>query len=235
LGLTLAFTALVTVIGGLIAVFPDINTTAEILVAAIVVVVVVLPAGYYLVSRIRRLIASPEHEEELTGYTFNPEAGVLLKGSIENVALRVGTVQRLVDALSEALDERESRAVLFEAGYGTGKEWAAEFRKTVESVGIARRDVTRQLTRWAEYDASAGMGRLSIAVTPCYPTGMVLLSNSFLSRRSGHVHLNHWFSGYIAGTLEELLGETYEVVLLDTTEESPEGGVALFSVARSAG
>lgn len=230
LGLTLAISGLVAAIGGLIAVYPEIDTVAEVVVAMLVVLFVAVPCCLYLSRRIRAMARRPDHEGELTGYTVDAESGVLFKGSIENVALRVSTLQNLIWGLASQIEETRRAEALAEAGYSTGREWAAEFRSTVETVGIDRGDTARQLARWAEYDASAGMGRLSLAVTPQHSDGMVALSNSFLSRRMNHNQLDHWFAGYVAGTLEELLGHVYEVTPVPPSSSCEHCDTVLFRV-----
>jgi predicted hydrocarbon binding protein len=228
-GLTIAGSLIVAVIGGLITVFPSITSLTEIIVATIVVLVLVVPAVLYLVRRIRRMLRRPDHVEELTGYTFNRETGILLKGKIENVALRVSTIHRLVGDLVENLAPERRSEVLFAAGHETGREWASEFRHTVATVGVDRSDLAMQLLRWSEYDASAGMGRLSVAMTPWHKEGMVSVWNSFLSRYSTTTTLDHWFAGYIAGTLQELMGRRFAVELVEPDRGNARE-IALFHV-----
>jgi predicted hydrocarbon binding protein len=215
----LAAAVSVAVIGALIGAIPALDTWWKI-AAVLAFVVVVLGISVTVVFKeARRLVARRGAGEELTAYTYKEETGVLLKGKIPNVSLRVETIHMTIDKLVEAVPEERKADVLHQAGYAVGKSWAHEFGESLWHYGLRKGEIAQQLLRWSEYDATAGMGRLIVALEPDLKQGTVMLLNSFLSKTSASFPLNHWFAGYIAGTMEALFGHRYEVELDDLSAE----------------
>lgn len=162
-------------------------------------------------------------------YTDNRETGILLKGDIENVSLRVSTVHSIVDTLASEIPPTARKTALYDCGRAVGQSWASEFRRELPRLGIKRQDVLYQLLKWSEYDATAGMGRLTVAVNPQTGEGVVTLANGFLSRASSKFPLNWWFAGYLAGTLDELLQRKTSALVVNPTIDAAE--MTFFHVA----
>jgi hypothetical protein len=216
----LASAVIVTVIGGLIAVLPELDSWWNVAAVLAIATVGLTTSTVVLVREARRLIVRRDWGEEFTGYEFDQETGILVKGEIPNVALRVETVHVVIDRLVEAISEERREGVLRDAGYSAGSKWASEFKRTLWQSGLRPGEDARQLLRWSEYDASAGMGRLIVAMDPSFRNGSVMLLNSFLSRSHASFPLNYWFAGYIAGTMDELFDSDHEVELEDPSAES---------------
>jgi predicted hydrocarbon binding protein len=226
--LTAAVAAVPLLIAAGIGVVPQLHS----LWLQMIVIAVMLVAGLVIAVRIfrsaRNLLQGQPGDEEIVSYTDDRETGILLKGTIENVSLRVSSVHRIVDALTRAIPEEERQSALYDCGHEVGESWVADYRHELPKLEIAMADITRQVLKWSEYDATAGMGRLTIAVDPETCDGLVVLSNGFLSRSPASFPLNWWFAGYLAGTLGELLGCSVRVEVVDpTTVASP---TALFRV-----
>jgi predicted hydrocarbon binding protein len=174
------------------------------------VIAVMLVVGVVIVVRIvrsaRNLLEGRPGDDEVVRYDDDRETGILLKGDIENVSLRVSTVHRIVDTLTHAIPKDERQSALYECGRAIGANWVADFRHALPKLEIDKADLARQVLKWSEYDATAGMGRLTIAVNPKTGEGLAVLANSFLSREPARFPLNWWFAGYLAGSLHELLG-----------------------------
>jgi hypothetical protein len=171
----------------------------------------------YIVRGARRALIREASDERVLGYKDDRDTGILRKGTIENVSLRATTIHRLVDSLTHAIPPNARKAALYNCGHEIGRSWVADFLKELPRLHIGRHDFPRQLLKWCEYDATAGMGRLTIAVDPQSGDGLAMLSNSFLSRSKAQFPLNWWFAGYLAGSLCQLLPHRVTVELLSPT------------------
>jgi hypothetical protein len=205
----------VTVIGALIGVIPEIDSPVKAIAVVVPAVLVLVVASVIILKEVRRLVVRRDFGEEFTAYKFDQETGILVKGKIPNVSLRVETVHATLDHLVAAVPDDLKEAVLRKSGYAVGANWATEFRTTLWQSGLRKGEFTRQLLRWSEYDATAGMGRLIVALEPDLRNGTVMLLNSFLSKAPASFPLNYWFAGYIAGTMDELFGVDHEVELIE--------------------
>lgn len=216
----LATGLLVAVVGGLIAVLPSLDSVWSVAGVLAIATVAITISALVLLREARRLVVRKDWGEEFTAYEFDDEVGILLKGKIENVSLRVETIQVVIDRLVAVIPDDSKESALREAGYAAGAKWAGEFRRTLWQSGLRSDEGVRQLLRWSEYDATAGMGRLSVAMDTDFRNGSVMLHNSFLSRTSASFPLNYWFAGYIAGTMDELFDCSHEVVLQEPSQKA---------------
>lgn len=198
----------ITLIPQLHGVWPKAIGTALLAVVSTVVAV-------QIVRSARTLLVGEYADTELVAYTDNRETGILLKGDIENVSLRVSTVHSMVDALTSKIPPASRQAALYDCGCAIGMSWASEFRRELPRLEIGSQDILQQLLKWSEYDATAGMGRLTVAVNPQTGEGVVTLANGFLSRARSSFPLNWWFAGYLAGTLNVLLKHQARVEVVD--------------------
>jgi hypothetical protein len=176
--------------------------------------------GVRIVRSARNLLLGQSADADVVKYEDDRETGVLLKGKIANVSLRVSTMHRIVDTLTLAIPEGHRQRALYDCGCDVGKNWVADFRHELPRLEIAPDDLLRQLLKWSEYDATAGMGRLTVVVNPRTGDGLIGLANGFLSRAAAGFPLNWWFAGYLAGTLHELLGQKVDVEVIDPTAEA---------------
>jgi hypothetical protein len=165
--------------------------------------------AWYLRREIRN---ATELLTELEDYSFDFDGGKMFKGNVRNASLRITTIHDLVDNILRAVPEGERDRVLHAAGYETGMSWGPEFEAECRRAEMSKDALKEKLDLWAHYDASAGMGRLTLNVSE-NGHGEVVLENSFLSDKEGCHSLNHWFSGYIAGTLYHVLDRRVKVDL----------------------
>lgn len=216
------------VLSGVIALIPSLDSALEIAVTVTLAALVLGPAAWLLLREASRLLTRREFGDELTGYTIDQQTGILRKGEIANVSLRVETVRTLLSELVSAIPNDRAAPALVAAGRTTGTAWASEFRRTLWTTGLRRDEILRAIYLWEIYDATAGMGRLSVAVDPGSGDGSVALVNSFLADEKSTTPLNHWFAGYIEGTLSVLLDRDLSVELVGGAER--ESGFAQFVV-----
>jgi len=215
--LAAAVTAVPLLVAACISVIPQLGGVWPTAGGVAVLIVITVVVGVQIVRSARRLLVGQGVDTEIVAYTDDRESGVLLKGKIENVALRVSTIHLIVDSLTRAIPETDRREALYRCGMTVGSSWVDDFRRQLPTLEIDRHDVLRQILKWSEYDATAGMGRLTVAVDPRTGEGLVALANSFLSRNPSGFALNWWFAGYLAGSLNGLLDKRLSVDLMDTT------------------
>ena len=227
--LAAAVTAVPLLVASGITLIPELKGIWATAIGIAVLLVVVTIVSIQIVRSARTLLVGEYADTQLVAYTDNRETGILLKGDIENVSLRVSTVHSIVDALAIEIPPTARKTALYDCGHAVGQSWASEFRRELPRLGIKRQDVLYQLLKWSEYDATAGMGRLTVAVNPLTGEGVVTLANGFLSRAPSKFPLNWWFAGYLAGTLDELLQCKTSASVVNPTTESCE--MAVFHVA----
>ncbi len=193
------------VLAGLVSVVPQITELWQVPVVLTVAAMLLIPAVLYFRRSVQTFL---QHDptREITKYTYNPDRGILRKGAITNVSLRVETLHSILDGLVKHVPADKAKTALRNAGYEAGTTWASDFRKEYALIGAAdsQGNLSELYVQWAHYDGSAGLGRLTVAVSPDRESGTVMLANSFLSTKAASFPLNHWFSGYIAGTLNDL-------------------------------
>lgn len=229
---TLAVGALVSVVGGAFAVIPEIDTVWKGALAIAVALAIGVPSAIYIVRRVRHAAAPVGAEAEVTRYEEDVELGVLRKGTIENVSLRVESLHALLDNLVQQLpSDDEKRSALYRGGCAAGVSWSSDFKNQFRALGLEAEDRPRQFLKWANYDATAGMGRLTVGVDPETAEGLVIMSRSFLARQDSCFPLDWWLAGYIAGTLTELLGRTVSVSPKDPSKQARSTSIFLVSPA----
>lgn len=173
--------------------------------------------GLVIVAGVILLFRHLRHEfaqvlANLEGYSVDPETGKLFKGNIRNASLRITTIHDLIDNVLRAVPHEHRDQVLHDAGYATGTSWGPDFEAECRRAALTTEELDKKLNLWAGYDASAGMGRLKMNVES-NGFGEVVLENSFLSDEPACHSLNHWFAGYIAGTLYHVLDKRVAVTL----------------------
>ncbi len=218
--LAAGITAVPLLVASGISVIPQLSGVWPTAVGIAVLAVVTLVVGIQIARSARRLLVGESADAAIVRYTDNRETGILLKGTIENVSLRVRTIHNIVDTLTSAIPPDLRQDALYKCGCTIGKSWASDFRRELPRLEIERTDVFHQLLKWSEYDATAGMGRLTVAVNPATGDGVITLNNGFLSRHPSRFPLNWWFAGYLAGTLHELLDHPTRVAVVDPTNHS---------------
>jgi predicted hydrocarbon binding protein len=213
--LAVAVAVVTALVAAGIGVVPQIHRTWAIVLAVGVLGAAVLGLVIYIARSAHNILAGQPHDTAIVRYEDDRETGILLKGDIENVSLRVSTLHFIVDALVVAIPEASRQAALYGCGREVGRAWVADFRRQLRRLPIDTDDILRQLLQWSEYDATAGMGRLTVAVDPTSGEGLVMLANGFLSRAPATFPLDWWFAGYLAGTLRELLDREVDVEVTD--------------------
>jgi predicted hydrocarbon binding protein len=172
--------------------------------------------GVLFLQFLRRVFAhaATTVADTLERYSVDPQTGGLFKGRIRNVSLRTATIHRLLDTIVQNVPEAQRHEVLYRAGEEIGTSWGADLEALCRDMDLDSDDTTGRFELWARYDATAGMGAMDIDVA-AKGSGSVTVRNSFLSDMVSSTPLNYWFAGYIAGTLEHLLGQSVIVELVE--------------------
>lgn len=193
------------VLAGFISAIPNIKVWWLLPVVVVVGLILIIPAALIFQRSVRTFVLH-DPSREITGYSYNLELGYMRKGSIDHVALRVEAVHTILGNLIKHIPEEERKAVLYDSGYTVGETWVRDFLKEYALVGKEKvyDEYPALFEQWSYYDATAGFGRFSIAVSNRDQDGNIMLYNSFLSRYPSEFPLNHYLSGYIAGTLNAL-------------------------------
>ena len=193
------------VLAGLITAIPSIKDWWLVPVVLVLALLLIIPAALIFQRSIRTFVLH-DPSREITGYQYNLELGYLRKGSTDHVALRLEAVHLILNNLLKHIPVDERKAVLYGSGYAVGETWVRDFLKEYALVGHEKvsNDYPALFEQWSYYDATAGFGRFGIAVSNKDANGSVMLYNSFLSRYPAEFPLNHYISGYIAGTLNTL-------------------------------
>lgn len=216
----------VSVVGGIgipvvaSLVLPSLPKGARLPVGLAIAGLVVVAGALYLLRSLRRQIAFTARSllTSLESFQVDTEAGALLKGNIANVSLRRETLHDMLDGILKEVDDGRRAQLLYEIGRTTGESWGRDFETECRRAKLGAKDLAGKLATWADYDASAGMGKLAFDVTHT-GEGTVEVTNSFLSDKPAATPLNHWFSGYIAGTMTHLLGRDVRVTLQDPSHQ----------------
>lgn len=155
---------------------------------------------------------------QAVGIEKDVEAGVIRKGSLRNVELRVQTVQEILLRSLLASAEGRDRA-LYDAGYHWGLGWSRDFVNILSGVDVTTPEGVRSvLSDWSYYDSTAGMGRIEFQYDERGLPDGVRVHNSFLGIERDGADLRILFGGYIAGSLAGLLsprGAHFDVELAE--------------------
>ncbi|MHB8319951.1 MAG: hypothetical protein ACYDEP_12110 [Acidimicrobiales bacterium] len=182
-----------------------------------------LIAIFFVASRTRALQADiaqqgVELREAMTSMAVDPTTGVVHKGAVRNVSLRVATVHHLINTLVQATPLAKRQQILRKAGLVVGKEWGEVFLDELQRTHIHINTLDEQLELWSHYDATAGMGRLRFAVS-LNGEGTVTLNHGFLASEDAIAPLDYFIEGYLEGGLTELLGHSCTVSLQEPATE----------------
>lgn len=226
--LAAAVTAVPLLVASSITIIPLLGGVWPTAIGIAVLAVIIVVVAVQIVRSARKLLIGEAADARVVEYRDNRETGILLKGKIANVSLRVSTIHSIVNALTIAIPTESRQAALYNCGRSIGKSWASDFRRQLTQLEIRHEDIFQQLMKWSEYDATAGMGRLSVAVNPSTAEGTVTLANGFLSREPASFPLIWWFAGYLAGTLDEILQCSTRVEVVNASGQPTP--MALFQV-----
>jgi hypothetical protein len=226
--LAAAVTAVPLLVASSITIIPLLGGVWPTAIGIAILAVIIVVVAVQIVRSARKLLIGEAADAKVVEYRDNRETGILLKGKIANVSLRASTIHSIINALTIAIPPESRQEALYSCGRSIGKSWASDFRRQLTQLEIRHEDIFQQLLKWSEYDATAGMGRLSVAVNPLTAEGTVTLANGFLSREPASFPLIWWFAGYLAGTLDEILQCSTRVEVVNASEQPTP--MALFQV-----
>jgi hypothetical protein len=215
------FEVAVFVIGGVVVpvvtslVLPELPKNARAPVGICVGVILIILFGAFFLTYLRRMFAreaSSLFSSALDKYIVYPLKGHLRKAGIRNVALRTSTLHDLLNEVVKAVPDERRKDALYLAGYTVGMSWGKDLEKLSYDLMGDAGDVDTKLDLWMEYDKSGGLGVFDFSITH-EGHGEICLTNSVLSDEPACAPLNYCFAGYVAGTLEYILGIQVNVEL----------------------
>lgn len=160
--------------------------------------------------------AGSEEQYEYQKYKYLIGRGIVEFGPLRDVALRVVTLQTILNAIVENVSDYDT--VLEQTGKKVGESFAGDFQKILDADPALRSTTlpfTEKFKRWLKYDSKAGMGEYSGQLDQNYE-GKITIENSFLTyrRRSRRDKpLCAFMRGYIEGMLQEMSGSHHIKVL----------------------
>ena len=176
----------------------------------------------YLLWRVFRYVRAIDRRQTILSYQVHEDTGLLMKGHVRNVAMRVDTMTELIEALAQDRPGSTPEARLKEAGIEVGKSWSSAFA-TIRQRERSASSHEEQLALWSEYDATAGWGRFDFHLNE-EGHGSVTLRNGFLSKAfeapacddTAGAHgpcLEHFVAGYLQATIRSIFGTGVDVTL----------------------
>lgn len=160
--------------------------------------------------------AGSEEQYEYIKYKYLIGRGILELGPLRDVALRVETLQIILNAIVENVSDCET--ILELTGKKVGESFAENFQGVLNSDSDLRGrnlSFTEKFNRWLKYDSKTGMGQYSGNLDQNYE-GEITIENSFLTyqrRSQRHKPLCAFMRGYIEGMLQEMSGSHHIKVL----------------------
>lgn len=189
---------------------PDQYKTVGIVVIIISTAIFIILVLFYLYRvRIQHTVA-----KVLTGYKLNVDEGVIYKGNLRNVAVRLETFHKTLEYFVRACPDTYEDT-LRAAGKAVGSSFVDDFRGELISGSLDASGLQRTLEMWSTYDAAAGFGKFDFSDVRDGIVGCktVYLRNPFLADRKlgGERCLCSWVEGYVEGCLESITNAEFEV------------------------
>jgi hypothetical protein len=140
-----------------------------------------------------------------TGIHKDHKTGILKKGDIRNVELRVDTIREILLGVLQSSVENPSER-LYKVGLEWGKSWSVDFARIEGGADISTVEHTREvLDDWSYYDSTAGLGRILFGYDNEGRPVEAQVLNGFLGVNQDEFDLRQLFAGYLAGSLSGIL------------------------------
>jgi hypothetical protein len=193
-----------------------------------------------LLWQLFRYVRAIDRRQSVLSYQVHDDTGLLMKGHVRNVAMRVDTMTELIEALGQDVAGRTPEEHLKAAGIAVGKSWSSAFMNIRQREKRASSH-EEQLSLWSDYDATAGWGRFEFHLN-AEGHGSVTLRNGFLSKCQDEKEnpgsptgrklcLEHFIAGYLEQSISSIFG-TRVAVTLDKPGECMGDERAEFMVER---
>lgn len=155
----------------------------------------------------------------LTDNNYDSNEGLMFKGTneeegrVRNAALRTQSIHNLLDTIIAKVPKEERKRAMRLAGKKMGESFAETFESMPGELPSPPENLEAKLDLWTDYDASAGLGRLTFKLDSSeVGEGIVELKNGFLqSEFDSNCSMDYVIAGYLEGALERLMGKDLSV------------------------
>jgi predicted hydrocarbon binding protein len=154
----------------------------------------------------------------LTDNNYDSNEGLMFKGTkeegrVRNAALRTQSIHNLLDTIIANVPKEEREGAMRLAGKKMGETFAETFESMPGELPNSPENLEAKLDLWTDYDASAGLGRLTFKLDSSeVGEGIVELKNGFLqSEFDSNCSMDYVIAGYLEGALERLMGKDLSV------------------------
>ena len=155
----------------------------------------------------------------LTDNNYDSNEGLMFKGTkeeegrVRNAALRTQSIHNLLDTIIAKVPKEEREGAMRLAGKKMGETFAETFESMPGELPNPPENLEAKLDLWTDYDASAGLGRLTFKLDSSeVGEGIVELKNGFLqSEFDSNCSMDYVIAGYLEGALERLMGKDLSV------------------------
>jgi len=155
----------------------------------------------------------------LTDNNYDSNEGLMFKGTkeeegrVRNAALRTQSIHNLLDTIIAKVPKEEREGAMRLAGKKMGETFAETFESMPGELPNPPENLEAKLDLWTDYDASAGLGRLTFKLDSSeVGEGIVELKNGFLqSEFDSNCSMDYVIAGYLEGALVRLMGKDLSV------------------------
>src|SRR5215208_4067710 len=155
----------------------------------------------------------------LTDNNYDSNEGLMFKGTkeeegrVRNAALRTQSIHNLLDTIIANVSKEEREGAMRLAGKKMGETFAETFESMPGEHPNPPENLEAKLDLWTDYDASAGLGRLTFKLDSSeVGEGIVELKNGFLqSEFDSNCSMDYVIAGYLEGALVRLMGKDLSV------------------------
>jgi hypothetical protein len=176
----------------------------------------------FLLWRLFQYVRAIDRRQTVLSYQVHDDTGLLMKGHVRNVAMRVDTMTELIEALGQNLGGLTPEEHLKAAGIAVGTSWSKAFTAIRQREKRASSH-EEQLALWSDYDATAGWGRFEFHLN-AEGHGSVTLRNGFLSTcpdgrekpdpaSRKRPCLEYFIAGYLEKSISSIFESPVEVTL----------------------
>jgi len=186
----------------------DISST-EVQISAWVLMICIyfMLASIFSSARLREEMKLRELEQN---YKYDSR-GTLFNGAEANIAFRVVTFQKILESISEGINENKASELLRAAGNKASEDFSKNFDSIYQQDVVAKRggkswdDLTlsEKLSQWAEYDSATGWGMLTTRLNKKTSELSLVVTHLYGLYQGSGGKLFGWF---LAGYIETIVG-----------------------------
>lgn len=164
----------------------------------------------------------------ILNYSYVPNEGIICKGNIRNVIIRVESLIHILGNLTKDC----GKEILRKVGEIVGKSFAYDFHEELIRIRGSQLSLRDKLQLWAEYDGTAGWGKYDFSKFYENRTGEIRIRNSWLSSKQNiYEPLCAFMEGYMEVILEEAFNLRCKISSSPTCQRQSVHTLCIFNVS----